>query len=459
VVRNAGVLAPRVSERRSVDDLEALAVRDLAAALITEKVCHRVLDLLTRHGSGRVDELMMEVDFANHMTRLQRVAETRTAIQAALDTAGRALEVPVWAIKGLSARGWYSEPALRDVGDIDLMVAGVDEAWRLAAVVRGWGYTFERKELPWLKRWLDDESLYGQINLKAVKLYALPNIDIHFGGYSVRHCGLHRLRPREVGSGLSCLGRQDNIPLLVGNAAGDHRITTKDVNDILRCLDGDEVNWEEVFAELGRVALVPFFTVMLRRVKEACTLTASQQEKVESMLARSRPEWPQPGVHRGWERRWLTTVTHAFRLGVRHSPRRAIAAALSACRYYWRPLRLTVKGRRGWPPPRMPALNPWTCVRLVPVELMERLMTESDHAPLGPTRLRVTGPREAISAELSVVRLREGDIVRSKIGDFVPTVHYTLDRRLMARVDARRRDGREGHENGSIPFDFAGSGG
>jgi hypothetical protein len=107
----------------------------------------------------------------------------------------------------------------------------------------------------------------------------------------------------------------------------------------------------------------------------------------------------------------------------------------------------------------MPALNPWTCVRLVPVELLERLMMESDHAPLGPARLRVTGPREAISAELSVVRLREGDIVRSKIGDFVPTVHYALDRRLMALVDARRRDRRGRHENGSIPFDFAGSGG
>jgi hypothetical protein len=90
------------------------------------------------------------------------------------------------------------------------------------------------------------------------------------------------------------------------------------------------------------------------------------------------------------------------------------------------------------------------------VELIERLMTESDHAPLGPACLGVTGPTEAVSAELSVVRLREGDIVRSKIGDFVPTVHYALDRRLMALVHGRRRD--RGHEGGSIPFDFAESG-
>jgi hypothetical protein len=33
------------------------------------------------------------------------------------------------------------------------------------------------------------------------------------------------------------------------------------------------------------------------------------------------------------------------------------------------------------------------------------------------------------------VRLPHGDIVRSNIGDFLPTVYYNLDRRLIALVD------------------------
>src|SRR5262249_20226475 len=161
-------------------------------------------------------------------------------------------------IKGLSARAWYPEPAMRDVGDIDLMVAAIDDAVRLAAGVRRLGYTFERKELPWLKRWPDADLVYGQFNLKAIKLYALPNIDIHFGGSSVRPCGPHRIAPRDRGPGLSYYTAQDNIPLLVGNAAGDHQITTKDLNDILRCLEGEDVDWEHVCRELDDVALLPF---------------------------------------------------------------------------------------------------------------------------------------------------------------------------------------------------------
>jgi hypothetical protein len=433
------VLTPRITARRSVDELERLAPRDLAAALIIEKVCYRVLDLLERSGSAMVKQLMMDADFSNHMTRLQTLAATRTALVSVLDGAARELGIPVWAIKGLCAREWYAQPELRDVGDIDIMVRGVDDAVRLTALVRPHGYTFERKELPWLKGSLDGLTLYGQFNLKAARLYALPNIDIHFGGYSVRHCGLYRVPHPDDGPGLSAYRRHDNILLLVGNAAGDHRVTTKDVNDLLLCLDRDDVSWEHVRAELDGVALLPFFNVMLRQLRAACRLTVPQREQVDRMLAGSRPEWPQPGTSRGWERRWAATTTHAWRLGARHSYRRAFVAALSACRYYWKPLRLSVTGRRGWPAPRFPALNPWTCVRLVPVELVERLLTQSDSAPLGPADLGVGGPARALSSELCIVRSPRGDIVRARIGDFLPTVYYSLDRRLLALVDRRRQ--------------------
>jgi hypothetical protein len=318
---------------------------------------------------------------------------------------------------------------------MDIMVRSVDDAVRLTAVLRAQGYTFERRELPWLKRWPDTSTMYGQFNLKFIKLYGLPNIDLHFGGYSMRHCGLHHLREPDSQSGLSYYSRQDNILLLVGNAAGDHRITTKDVNDLLHCLDCEQVSWEHVLSELEAVALVPFSQVMLRRVQEACSLTLSQRATVENVLGTTRPEWPEPATHRSWERRRLATVKNAFRLGARHSYRRAITTTLTACRYYRKPLRLAVRRRRGWPVSRMPVLNPWTCLRLVPVELLKRIMTESDHAPLGPSRLGVTGPSEALSAELSIVRLPHGDIVRSNIGDFLPTVYYNLDRRLIALVD------------------------
>ena len=437
VVRAAGVLAPRLTERRAVEELERLPESDLARALVAEKVCFRVLDLLGRYRSGKVEALESDGAFANHMIRLRRMAETGTAVVDTLDTIGRALGVPVSGIKGLSARAWYAEPAMRDVGDIDLMASCLDDAVRLAAAVRGLGYTFERRELPWLKRWPDADLVYGQFKLKAIELYALPNIDIHFGGYSVRHCGLHRSPPQDHGPGLSYYTAQDNIPLLVGNAACDHQITTKDLNDIFLCLDREDVDWQHVCRELDDVALLPFFHLMLRRLKDASRLTVSQRRTVDGMLGRSHGEWPRPATHRGWHRRWLATTTHAFRLGMRHSYSRALVTALSACRYYRRPLRLAVTARRGRRAGRMPALNPWTCVRLVPVELVERLLAASDEAALGPARLDVTGPARSLSTEMTIVRLPQGDVVRSRMGDFLPTVHYTVDRRLMALAERR----------------------
>jgi hypothetical protein len=74
--------------------------------LIVEKVCYRVLNLLKRYKSVMIDNLMTDAVFSNHMTRLQTVTDHRTSILAALGTAGRDLEIPVWAIKGLCARKW-----------------------------------------------------------------------------------------------------------------------------------------------------------------------------------------------------------------------------------------------------------------------------------------------------------------------------------------------------------------
>ncbi|MBA4376476.1 MAG: hypothetical protein C0401_09940 [Anaerolinea sp.] len=437
IVRSASILRPKNSSENLVNQIENLAVSDLAETIIAEKVCNRILDFLGRHNSVVVKELMKNTIFSAHITRINIVADKIPMLVNILDEAGCRSEIPILAIKGLCTKEYYTDPQLRDMGDIDIMVRSVDDAVQLISVFRDLGYTFERRELPWLKRDPITGNVYGQFNLKFSQLNVFPNIDIHFGGYSVRHCGFLGFKKENLKSGLSYLSLQENIPLLVGNAAGDHRITTKDLNDLYISLDINSESWDRVIAELDTVELLPFFSVMLYNLKQWFNLSNSQSSKVEGIINTTSSEWPQPGLALSWQRRWLATSKHAFKLGVRHSYRQAIIATFTAIRYYWKPRQLVVAKRRPGTISRMPELNSWTCIRLVPVELLERIMSESDNEPIGMSYLKVTGPTKPISSELSIIQSSYGDVVRSRIGDFLPTVFYGLESQLLELANTR----------------------
>lgn len=431
IVRSASILSPLNSSRDLANQMERVPIRDLAEAAIVEKVSSRMLKFLDSHKSDLAKELMKDPIFAEHITRIKTVADKTPMLVHMLEETGCKLGIPILAIKGLSVKEYYADPQLRDMNDIDIMVWRVDDALQLMPILHDLGYMFECRELPWLKRDLATGNVYGQFNLKFSQIDTLPSIDIHFGGYSVRHCGLCRLKKAQPKPGLSYLSLQENLPYLVGNAAGDYRITTKDLNDISLSLNIHSKGWRQAIAELDIVGLLPFFNLMLYNLKQFSNLSNLQSLRIEGILKRSNPEWPQPSSFLSWQRRWLATSKHAFRLGLRHSYRQAIISAFSAMRYYWKPLQKVVVKRRQDSVTRMPELNSLTCIRLVPVELLGRILSDSDDEPIGISCVKVTGPTRQISSRMSIIQSSYGDVVRSPIGDFFPMVFYELDRQLL----------------------------
>lgn len=167
------------------------------------------------------------------------------------------LGIAGYAIKGLAARRWYPEPHLRDFSDFDVWVQGDQEAWRLASWLRARGFAYDPGELPWYKKDERRGLLCGQIILQRPLGRTLVRFDIHFGAYSVRHCALVPLAVAEREPGLAFLpeGEGENAALLVANAAGDHFVTIKDLNDLYLCHQRRDIDWawvEALLEEAGR---------------------------------------------------------------------------------------------------------------------------------------------------------------------------------------------------------------
>ncbi|MGW4802130.1 nucleotidyltransferase family protein, partial [Nonomuraea sp. NPDC004297] len=225
-------------------------MNDIAQALMLEKVAGRVLHRLTAAGSPLPAQLLKHPRFATVQGRREVLLRTSDAVLATVHELASNLGLPVWALKGLSARRMYSDPQLRDLGDLDLMVATFDDAVRLTGALRELGYGFNRHELPWIKRTSGPRDLYGQFSLHHRDPAHSPGIDLHFGGYSIRHCALHPLPELDKTPGLSYLTPAQNLPMMVGNAAGDHKITTKDLNDLALALDQPDVNVRRLLTQL-----------------------------------------------------------------------------------------------------------------------------------------------------------------------------------------------------------------
>jgi Uncharacterised nucleotidyltransferase len=342
-----------------------------------------------------------------------------------LNRAGRELGIPMWGIKGLVARRWYPDPTVRDLGDWDVYVHTSEEAWRVSAWLRRTGFTYDEKELPWYKRDWSGRSTYGQVRLFRRAGNTFVFIDIHYGGYSVRHCGLLPIRTTDEEPGWHLLDREQNIVLGVANAAGDHFIAAKDLNDLWLNLSDDSVNWQAVRQGVTDAGLEGFFNALLDRLDSVTKVNDAIVTKAAGVRFAGGnglvpPLWsPDP------RQRWRATCRHAYRYGRRYSRRLALTAGLTAARYYRADLKLRLVDRRSAP---LPAARPWRCIRLIPVEQAAKLLPSPPPVgKSGPASVPVPDPGAVI-----VVSTAAGDLVSVGGDTFVPTVYYDLSTRLVS---------------------------
>ncbi|TDD15100.1 nucleotidyltransferase family protein [Nonomuraea diastatica] len=425
-VRSAGVYGDSIADG-ALSRLSALPISILSDALIDEKVSSLVLERLNGGRAGLVSGLYGQARFAEARARIEAVKRHKDEVLQMIDQQAGELGISVWAIKGLAAESAYPERMVRDLGDLDLMVATVDDAIRLTARLRTAGYDFDNLEWPWVKKSLESGVIYGQFNLNDGALENRPTIDLHFGGYSVRHCGLHPLDTGEQEPGLSYYDIQQNLPLIVANAAGDHDITTKDLNDLALALQNPSVDWDRLLRQLEAIKLLEFFKHMAEQLDATPLRRLYRDSALPPRLKKVRAETPAPRVSLMRHRRWAATVRHAYALGARHSYARAMVTTLSAARYYWGHRMVKVRSRAVRPGPRLPRLVNWTCVRLIPAAMVKQLRNGDDGAVAGPSFLPVRGIQRSLSAELTAIRSPVGDIIRTCLGDFVPAVYHVDD--------------------------------
>lgn len=401
-VRRAGPAAAEVIRWQKSTALSAARLEDLALRAGDPQLAalHSVVARTADDGRRRVDRLA-QVDA--HVVAL-----------------GQARTYPV---KGLAFRDWYPEREYRDVGDLDLWVPDPDEAWQLARALRDEGWVYQDEELPWLKRDARGGRLYGQIRMWAGPGDPDIYIDIHYGPfYSVRHCGVLPVRRPERGR---TLAPADNLAMMVGNAANDHFITIKDVNDLYLALDRDDVDWERLLAVLRSGGIERFLVHMVDRLRRCVALDERHRHRLATLPLPRRAEFPAPlPTSLSRSRRWLTTVAHAARTARVTPGLPAARTTAAAARHYALPLRLRVVDAVSRPL-RIGVADNATCVRLVPREQLA--------AAGGPLPAAAPEPRPLPGCRtLTVTSLSYGDVVRCGPDTFLPTVDYAVDRRLVA---------------------------
>ncbi|MEQ4305836.1 aminotransferase class III-fold pyridoxal phosphate-dependent enzyme [Plantactinospora sp. B6F1] len=442
------VRGPATDDLATVLSLGSLAPRcDIAEATrrLADIPAETVLDWLSRHKVVSIAVRRLAQP-GIHLPPaladgLARSAEHRRLVNRNLD-----VELPhltdlvarsgarAFLIKGMASRACYPEPYDRDIGDFDLWVPDTAEAVALAGELTDAGYRMAEHELPWIKS-TRSGHLYGQFLLEREVADGRVAVDVHYGGYSVRHCGLLRLNPGTVGPGLHRLDTLQNMPMLVANAAGDYFMTLKDLNDLYLAVADSGFDWDTVRARVREIGLAGFFNNMLRQLREWFSLTDAQAETVRGL--RFRAAWEPAPSRTGWvwNRRWLVTVAHAAATGLRVSPADTVRMTRTAAGYYRHRLTLRLGGASDDRPIRVPDdLNPWTCVRLVPLPSAVRLLApEHDEDRVVGVSGQVT-PLVPGCAALGVVATPAGDAVLLNGGVFLPTVSYALDPALIRTV-------------------------
>lgn len=436
-----GCVAPR---RAGADGIGALSGYDaeyIATLLRRHKVRLRAERILRELNDPLLEPLRRSLEPYAQVIRYRLSAFD--ALVPELDRLAKEIAFPVFGIKGLAARRLYSGSSDRDVGDADIFVATDDQAWRLASWFRSHGWSFDPNELPWFKVDQDSGLVYGQIRLREDRSVEAGGVfaDIHYGGYSVRHCGLYRLRDLPEAPGWHNVAPLTNFVLSVANAAGDDFITLKDLNDLFLVLQEDRVNLGLAMDDLRAVGLARFVSVMAGRLTELFDLSAIRPGMIDSLrnLGDSEPVPPLESADRGMRLR--VTVRHSFEVGRRHSYWRGARAAMTGYLYYVSGLRLRI-GRSWHVGTRVPHLNCWTCIRLVPAS---RFADGGSNHGLSASR----GPNPKLNTvsrlgALRLVRARRGVLIVAGGEVFIPTVYFRLSAAVVEDAVALRATMRSG---------------
>ncbi|RGD62203.1 hypothetical protein DR950_34610 [Kitasatospora xanthocidica] len=370
---------------------------------------------------------------------LKRMHKVLDANLEMLERIARDAGLEFFAIKGLGARATYRDPGVRDFSDLDVFVRTRSDASVLVRALRTeHGYQYLKAELPWIKYDPSENLVYGQFPLVAPDgAEDLLNVDIHFGDYSVRHSSRIGLTPRLPAGepGIHVLAPEENLACVVNNAAGDYFVTAKDTNDLLMALSLPEFDVPRFAARLRQAGLEGFLGFIVAGLRAGTALTAAQEERLRALPAvRTLEPVPNPREPH-WERRCLGTTVHAFGEGRRRGGLvGAVRLAADAYGYYRNRLSLSVAGPADGGSAEPFALNPWTCVRLVPVDIAEDLLAGRPDRPNPAT----PGPAKALRADRGIQRLDTpyGQYVRIEDETFLATVDYRLPGELIAGARA-----------------------
>ncbi|MFD5315831.1 hypothetical protein [Streptomyces sp. NPDC127098] len=352
------------------------------------------------------------------------------------------LGIEIFGGKGLGANVGYEDRTVRDFNDIDLFVRTCADGWRVSRILREeFGYVYQDNELPWFKYDEDEDLLYGQINLVApAGSPDFLNVDIHFGDYSVRHCarlGLTDTLPFSP-PGLHIVAPEENLACIVNNAAGDYFVTAKDTNDLLTALSRPSFAADRLTARLRRAHLQGFFGYLVTTLRASSALTA-QQETALLALRPARTLEPSPLPDRpDWSRRCIGTTVHAFSTGRARGLLPAVRLAADAFSYYRRRLTLSVVQPEHETSIRPVSFNPWTCVRLVPVDLARSLLPDDVSSPPSAPAAAGAGAGVRMAEDPDIERFDTASGSYLRVGEefFVATVSYELSRGVIARVVA-----------------------
>jgi hypothetical protein len=316
---------------------------------------------------------------------IREAAAKRDRLSAAIESARPMVQaiaaehtIPLAWIKGVPMKALYEVAKFRDLGDLDVLTNTIDNAWTLASHLRERGFGWSNNELPWIKRDVSTGELYGQFAVwKWINGLGLAvRVDIHFGGYSVRHCA-HMDVP--VPPGVTSLDVLRNVPLIVANAAGDFAIRLKDLNDLaVMLLKFPRLDqWRDVLEILGSVDLYGFWNRMLIALETNVELDKAAQE-LAHLLYRPNVEEEHALVGRAnLAERALATVAHARRVGGQVFGDRYAA---SAYQYYVTPAERTfsIRCKHESIASLIDTLANDTCVQLMSAALIRERFPSAD---------------------------------------------------------------------------------
>ncbi|MCQ1575862.1 nucleotidyltransferase family protein [Streptomyces parvus] len=437
-LRSLSSIQPLFSIERSLTAIASLGSREAARFLETLRMRTLVMSRLAPYEDRPAVRQCMAA-MRPKADSLQRMHKVLDANLEMLDGIARRTGLQFFAIKGLGARVTYQDPGIRDFSDLDIFVRTRAEASVLVKALRtGFGYQYLKGELPWIKYDPSENLVYGQFPLVVPDgADHLLNVDIHFGDYSVRHSsrlGLTAQLPAGA-PGVHVLAPEENLGCVVNNAAGDYFVTAKDTNDLLMALSLPEFDVPRFAARLRQAGLVGFLGFIVDELRAGTALTATQEERLRA-LPRVRTLEPAPDPREPhWERRCLGTTVHAFEAGwQRGGLVPAVRVAADAYGYYRDRLSLAVAPRAGQEAAEPFGLNPWTCVRLVPVDIAEDLLA-GEPVPAYPA---TPGRPKALRVDRGIQRLctPSGQYVLIEDETFLATVDYQLAPELIAGARA-----------------------